>query len=1056
MSFLSYSLPKANRPLKTAFAQMGSLFFLLLFLVTCGTPKCNDKSSSTLPQPVQQQPTPPQIQQVSQLDVLNATMLLIYNEYVDPSRVNPTKMVLGALRGIEEQVAEVLVEANAENTRVVVRVDTAVREYQIPKEPSPFWIPTILTDVFNFVVTNLTTPPTEDEAKKIEYAAINGMLSTLDPHSRLLEPQLNKELRSSTQGHFDGVGMVVGIYKGQLTVIRPLRNTPAWRAGIRKGDRILRIGNQSTINMAITDAVDRLRGLSGTKVEVWVAKPNETTPKRIWLNREEISVQNVTHHLLTAVGKSIGYVRISQFSRNTISELKKAFFDLNKTQKIAGLVLDLRGNPGGLLDQAVKVADEFVSSGTIVSITGHHNREEARANRAILEPSVPMVVLVDGGSASASEILAGALKNLGRAIVLGQRTFGKGSVQNLIDMKDGSGLKLTVDQYLTPGDQSIQSVGIIPDVGLEPMLVKKNRVSLFNTYQGKREDDLDAHLTSENIRNEKPLLSLRYYYVDPKTSSEKTSPSSKKEAPTKKEEEEDDELEEPNLDDLLDGEDLENPEPKFVADRLILISSELLASIGSLNREDMISTYSAKTFFARKQGEEQSKVIEALGELGIDWKPVPPNMDPPSLSALIRTDQVGNKVKAGDTITISILVRNQGKGPAGQVRAQLKSENLVFEEQEFVFGHIKPGETKMWQTPVKIQSASLSRVDDVKVNFFEQNGFAPAPQTVRVEIEELPRPRFAYRYQLIDSGPNANGDGLLQKGESLRLHVVVENVGAGAALKPVALLKSLSGENLIVNQGRFELPSIPPQGQNDSIQFTFDILPDFVDEKARFEIQVYDAKLIEGVTDKLEFPIAKTMPTSSEPTFNSFFLTQDSEIYVGAAKEATVIGYAKKESSFPVEKMFVEAGFVRVTLGPGVPGFIPQTKGQLKRGVARPQFTWSWQVTPPILETAHPPLWTQNATFTLDLLAKDNEQIRDAFVFVRNTTAKVEDRKVFYQSNRLGKDKKQMQLHSNIPLWPGLNVVNVIVRQSEEVQSRQIWLIHRQEQPVALSKKDPS
>jgi carboxyl-terminal processing protease len=232
--------------------------------------------------------------------------------------------------------------------------------------------------------------------------------------------------------------------------------------------------------MALNDAVQRLRGDPDTKVEVWFERDGDKQTRKITLKRAEIRVQTITSRLLQTTTGPVGYVRLSQFSQKSDDELRQALSEMSSKQPLRGLVLDLRRDPGGLLDKAIKVADEFLESGTIVTTVGYANkrREETRAEPAE-QPRIPMAVLVDGQSASASEIVAGALKNLDRAVIIGSRTFGKGSVQVLMDNPDGSALKLTIAQYLTPGDLSIQSVGIMPDIVLEPMSIKKTTWRCF-------------------------------------------------------------------------------------------------------------------------------------------------------------------------------------------------------------------------------------------------------------------------------------------------------------------------------------------------------------------------------------------------------------------------------------------------------------------------------------------------------------------------------------------------------------------------------------------------
>jgi carboxyl-terminal processing protease len=451
------------------------------------------------------------------LRVFQSTLIKVNDAYVDPRRVDAKAMLLAALDQVQKSVAEVLVEPSADKKRVIVRVDNSQQEFAIGEVDSPWALSTKMREIFRFVAAHIPQGTDKETARNIEYAATNGMLSTLDPHSVLLDPSVYNDMKTSTRGSFGGLGIVIGMRKGNLTVIRPMPDTPASRAGIEAGDRIVRIDKLSTVNMMLQDAVNRLRGDQDTQVEVWIekAKDKNPTPKKLVLTRAIIAVKTVESHLLK---NNVGYVRLFQsFGGTTVDDMRRALEDL-KGKNIKGLVLDLRNNPGGLLDQAIKVADEFVDSGTIVTTVGFANkqRDEKRATPGN-QPHLPMAVLVNHGSASASEIVAGALKNLDRAVLVGTRTFGKGSVQVLYDNDDGSALKLTIAQYLTPGDISIQSVGITPDVLLEKVAVDKEKgVWMFRDYKGPSESELESHLESDHaVTGDKPFEVLHFLAPEP-------------------------------------------------------------------------------------------------------------------------------------------------------------------------------------------------------------------------------------------------------------------------------------------------------------------------------------------------------------------------------------------------------------------------------------------------------------------------------------------------------------------------------------------------------------
>ena len=323
------------------------------------------------------------------------------------------------------------------------------------------------------------------------YGAIDGMLATLDAHSNFLKPDIYKELQVETKGSFGGLGIEITIRDGLLTIVSPIEDTPAFRAGLKAGDRIIKIEGEPTKNMSLFEAVKRMRGKKGTKITVTIFREGLDEPMDVSLVRAVIKIKSVKAR---RIDEDYGYVRVTQFQEDTARELRNQLLALESETDdgLKGLILDLRNNPGGLLDQAVKVADEFLDSGKIVYTDGRieSQRMEFYAHPSKRRHDYPMVVLVNGGSASASEIVAGALQDHHRGLILGTTTFGKGSVQTIIPLGDGSGLKLTTARYYTPSGRAIQAKGIEPDI------VVVNRVQEDNGRPMRffREKDLERHL----------------------------------------------------------------------------------------------------------------------------------------------------------------------------------------------------------------------------------------------------------------------------------------------------------------------------------------------------------------------------------------------------------------------------------------------------------------------------------------------------------------------------------------------------------------------------------
>jgi len=317
----------------------------------------------------------------------------------------------------------------------------------------------IFTDALRIIKENYVE---QVSMKDIIYGALNGMTKSLDPFSSFFTPKQYESFRQETEGEFGGVGIEIGMEKGRPIVISPIEGTPAFRAGIKAGDVILEVNGEDTSNMSLIDVVQRIRGKVGTKVQLTIYRKGMEKPMKIELERALIKIESVRW---TTLG-DVGYIKLSQFNENVSVQVERALKEL-ASQRVKGVILDLRNDPGGLLSEAVNVADLFLPEGRLVVYTRGRNGETQKyfARRKPAVPDeLPVIVLINKGSASASEIVAGALQDYKRAVILGEKSFGKASVQNIIPLEDGSALKLTVAHYYTPLGRLIHNKGIVPDV----------------------------------------------------------------------------------------------------------------------------------------------------------------------------------------------------------------------------------------------------------------------------------------------------------------------------------------------------------------------------------------------------------------------------------------------------------------------------------------------------------------------------------------------------------------------------------------------------------------
>ncbi|MCL2447760.1 MAG: S41 family peptidase [Polyangiaceae bacterium] len=971
---------------------------------------------------------------LTQVKVVNEVLKTIRDRYVDPRRVKPKDMLLSALDYVQKDVAQVIVIRDDNNpSQVKVRVDTQEREFRVDDVVAPWDVSYHLRDVFAFVQDGLRG--TDVDLRDVEYAACNGMLHTLDPHSVLLSPEQYKEMNLSTQGQFGGLGIVISIRDQQLTVMNPMPGTPAGRMGLKKFDRIEKINNESTLNMGLNEAVNHLRGAPGTKVTVWIHREGSegwAGSRPFELTREVIHVASVDHKLLDG---NVGYVRLKQFQANTTSDLQAALLDMKKQGELKGLVLDLRGNPGGLLDQAAKVVDTFVHDGPIVATVGNpsEGREEKVAHGDGTEPNYPLVVLVNGSSASASEIVTGALKNHERAVVVGETTFGKGSVQLVFtELPDKAALKLTIAQYLTePGDVSIQGVGVTPDIELDPMTVDPLEMNLTAESGGIKERDLSRALSNVRAKEGgRPLEVVKYNL--------------------------------PIRDRLEQRERGGDLDETFQLDFPIQFAHGLLAHVQPGKRTDEVRQ--ARSFINDTRRAEVDKVADELKGLGIDWSDAPADVSqagsptpPPGVDVKVETDRPNNEVTAGETMNLKLTVQNHGPQTLYRLLAVTKSEDPLFDGKQLAIGKLEPGKSRTVVAPAgwcdykghkvgstavlpkdaprvcPIPKDALMRADGVKFHFEEARNRAPADAELRATVKSLERPVFAYSYQVIDSR-HGNGDGRAQKGEGMTMYLTVKNIGKGRSFETMANLRNLSGEGLLLHDGRFDMSNMQP-GDTRHVAFTFDVEPALADPEAKVELSIHDDDLREGVVEKVRIPIGD--PIAVTPQSGAVRAkAQGAELATSPDGSGRV--FARLAPGTTAAVLGNSHGYLKLGLGGGRFAFARASDvDQVGGGApAAPAIEDAMAHAPPALEIPQPQLATRDLRTMVHGTANDDARLLDAYIFVGA-------RKVFYRSNRNGADPKNLAFDADLPLRPGVNVVTVVARENPDTQTRRTFIVRR-------------
>lgn len=771
---------------------------------------------------------------ISEASLVSKAILAVQRDYIERKRIVPRQMIEGALDQVQRKVPEIL--ATFENNRAVtVTVGVASKRFSLSGLNSLGDLRSKLQDVLSFIDEHY-----QGDTKKveIEYAAVDGMLASLDPHSAFLSPEIYREFKIGTKGEFGGLGIVISVKDGYLTVIAPLDGTPASRAGIKAGDKIMQIGDESTINMSLTDAVNKLRGKIGTKIKIVIERPGRAEPLTVTLTRALINIDSVQHEAVTRNGKKFGYLKVKNFQSNTDEEVRSALEDFfGKESKIEGLVLDMRNNPGGLLNQAIDLADLFLEKGIIVSTVGRDGivLESNKAGKDETDRGYPIAVLINEGSASASEIVAGAIKELGRGIVIGRRSFGKGSVQAIFDIGGNSAIKLTIAKYLPAGTYPIQSVGLTPDVELIPIRIDPKNMDLIeDTIVSER--DLEKHFEDEG-RIDNPVYRLKYVLP--------------------KEEEDEEKL---SLKEYSKKPDLKD-------DFAVEFALRALARSRDFERKAMLSEI--KGVVSEANAQQENEIVAKLKTLGVDWSSGE-TKGTPQLKVgfnILKGKSTVKEIRAGSEATLELEATNIGNGTFYKLIGVGKSDSLLLTDKEFVFGKLSPGETRSWQVPVKIPDVLPTEELSMKVNFQDEQQSVPAGIDAIVPIKGKSLPRFGFSYKL--KGQK------IKTGSRISLDVEIKNVGKGASDKDtVALLSNKSGEKLFIEVGRVPVGVLAP-GATKKASFRFHLAPDFFEKKIELEMSVLDTTRITGVTRKISI---NTETAAMTPPEGKFYQPPDIEL----------------------------------------------------------------------------------------------------------------------------------------------------------------------------------
>jgi carboxyl-terminal processing protease len=954
---------------------------------------------------------------LARLDTLGRVLYHIQESYVDPERVKPKAMFEKALDNLSGAVAEVRV-LHPSPKKAVLLVDQERKEFDTDL-PTAFALKSSLSDALRFVRANKRSEISDTD---LETAAINGILSTLDPHSIFLTKEMFKEMTTANTGMFGGLGIEIGIRDTKLTVLRPLKDTPASRAGLLAGDHITRIGEDSTRNMGLDEAVDRLRGPKGTKVTMSILRGGWAKERDFTLTRAEINVASIESAILP---NRTAYLRIKSFQRNTARDLDAHLRRLHQEAgaPLRGLILDLRNDPGGLLDQAISVTDRFLSEGVIVTTVDMNTkaRKQEKAVAKGTEPDYPMVVLVNGSSASASEIVAGALQRQGRAILVGEKTFGKGTVQSIFEFPEKSALKLTVAKYYTPGDISIQSIGISPEIRLMPALVSADRLDIFPNHSRISEKSLDRHFDNpQNVPAQfEPLVSLRYF--EPRTDRE-----------------------------LIDDETRLNAskeDPKAFVDALLKsaileLASDILSRTSGSRRDLLLAA--AKQSAAWMDKRETSKIEAALGKQRIDWSPAP-DEKPLRCGTPVASSRIvePGPSKAGETVRLAVTVTNPGPCRMSQTWGSSSSKNYLFDDHEFLFGKIPPGGSVTREVRIEIPAFSPTSLSRVSFQFKEARGIAPEKLRTMIPIQRAELPKFGFHFDLRDIPKPGRGEanGLMEPGETAELRVRIRNVGAAPATEGVASISQEGEKKVQFRRTHIPLSVIAPKGSATAL-FRMEIPSSFGDDSFETSLTIADVKTRVFLTQTLRFrvvPRRKSLPGNPRTVTGIA-----PSIAVHALADAGSPLLARVPRGIPLQTSGLFEGFSRVRLTREISGWVKtqDVSEAASRGAERKkkeEIDWVYLESPEIRtdleKRAFQPLDPQ--FLSLEGRIDGGERAKDLLVFVNQ-------KKVYYRNfDEPGSDRKEAKFSAAIPLEPGTNRLLLVARDRNDLTQKEAVILQR-------------
>ena len=731
-------------------------------------------------------------------NLIGEVIAVLSRSYVEPELIDPERLLLAALQRVSGSYPAVLYHVDESGAGPWIRLQVADQQLPIVRREAANLsaLRLALTRIEGFVRAHLPEGGGGTGLDRVQVHLIDGLLSALDAHSRFFTPERYQDFLVDTSGQFAGIGLIVAEEHGLFAVLAVMEDSPADTAGIRAGDRIVEIGHRSVIGMPIEEAVHLLRGEAGKRVRISVLSTGEMEPRRLEIERRNLKFTTVdSHRFRETRGGMIGYIRLRGFQPSTREELraKLAEFSLDHP-RFLGLILDLRSNPGGMLEQAIREADLFLSHGTIVkTVRASGEPLIARARGYGTIHAMPLVVLIDGRSASAAEIVAAALKNNQRAVLIGSRSFGKGTVQTVYPLSDGHGLKLTMAKFYPPGDRSIRWIGVSPHVALHPLRIADGEFALLPAGLGNEPGRERGGFGEDGLPPEAPLATVPFLAGDMQYGKRLGLP-----LPT----------------------DAAQRRPFFARDLALTLARRILDLNGRRGYANLLEK--ALAVADRESQRQDRSLTRRLAEKGIDWRMIPTNWESDiqveRIDVLADPGGGGSRGPAegnGQPLRLAVRLRNTGSVALGRVLAVIRSLAGSFDPVQIPIGYLAPGKANEGATSIMLPPQHARRMEPIEL-------------VVRTGVRVVARERFFVSVpagagaslwaDLRFSRPTAAGAAGPHGGRQVLVRASIRNGGRYPSAPAIAVLSS-AAQGVTLERTHLSIPSLNAGGLHE-VRFT--------------------------------------------------------------------------------------------------------------------------------------------------------------------------------------------------------------------------------------------